>query len=111
MSTQQKALLVRLEGRRVHGLDELNLALGRGWRVALATPLGGTVAGTDEVPPGLATLVVLERPVDAAAEVLEALEEQAEPLLEESLRDEPLLDVGDGSSRALPPDPADDPDA
>lgn len=100
MRTQQKALIVMARPDRTDGLDELNLALQRGWRVAHVASMGGAGVGTAAALPDLcfAALVVLEWNGLVEAEVLE----QAEELPEEAL--DPLVDgdgAGDGSDAEL----------
>ncbi len=77
----QKALIVRTDASGTHGLDELNVKLGRGWRVASATPLGG--GGGAAAAFCLAALVVIERSDELALDVMEQVEEEPEELLEE----------------------------
>lgn len=83
---QQKALLVRMDADGPHGVDELNLRLSRGWRIAHISPLGG---GGDAAP-GLAALVVLERSEGGDLAIMEQAESEGEELIEE-------LSEGDGA--------------
>jgi hypothetical protein len=80
MRMQQKALIVMAHPDWTNGLDELNMALQRGWRVARLSPMGGAgviaYKGTPEAC--FAALVVLERAVDAEAGVMEQVEEYPE---------------------------------
>jgi hypothetical protein len=89
----QKALIVRTGPEGHDGLDELNIELERGWRVARVRPMGG--ACTDGEGPTHAALVVLERrdrdqPSPAAAvaaleEIGEGSEEGVEQVVEEAV--------------------------
>ncbi len=78
------------EPGKTHGLDELNLLLGRGWRVVTTTSMGGACAHSHGDAPGscFAALVILESAGDLTAELLEQVQ-QPEELAEET---------GDGSS-------------
>ncbi len=60
---EQRALIVRVGPEHTDGLDELNIELQRGWRVAHVAPMGGTgLDASGEAPsPLLAALVVIER--------------------------------------------------
>ena len=84
MSARQKAFVVRIRPDSTHGLDELNVQLGRGWRVVEVAPLGGAGVGSrDEAPElCLAALVVIEREDDSATEVIAQAEEEAEEIVE-----------------------------
>lgn len=77
---QQKALIVTTGTKKPKGLDELNIALERGWRVATMTPMGGSGASTEE--PRFAALVVIERHEDSTSGVLQAVEEETEEIAE-----------------------------
>ena len=82
----QHALLIRTDGDVTHGLDELNVRLGRGWRVVHTTPLGGASLGPAEPEAGalcLAVLVVIERAEENVAEVMQQVEEETEELMDE----------------------------
>ncbi|MFO8099662.1 MAG: hypothetical protein R6T83_08610 [Salinibacter sp.] len=70
----QKALIVRTGPDGHEGLEDLNIELERGWRVAQVAPMGGA-AGPAETPCH-AALVVLERRDEGEAPTLavEALE-------------------------------------
>jgi hypothetical protein len=74
----QRALLVTTRPDEIHGLDELNVALSRGWRVACATAMGGAGVGTQDGMPDLcfAALVIIERDEEEAAAELQAREEE-----------------------------------
>ena len=85
---QQKALIVTTGSKKPRGLDELNIALERGWRVAAVSPMGGAGAAKEDVR--LAALVIIERHEDPGAAVLHAVEEEGEELAE-----------GDGASREI----------
>lgn len=98
MKTEQKALIVTTDTARTRGLDELNIHLGRGWRVLHVSPMGGAAFGArqgDAATMCLAALVILERSTDAATGILEQVQEQAEEFLEE-------ISEGDGSRTGLP---------
>lgn len=79
MRAQQKALIVSMEGERARGLDELNIALGRGWRVIHAVPMGG--AGASRKEARFASLVVIERDDEMTAEAI-SYEEEEESIAE-----------------------------
>jgi hypothetical protein len=83
MNTHQKALLVITRPHETQGLDELNIALHRGWRVVHATAMGGAGTGVENDVPALcfAALVIIERGEDATAELLEQVEERHHDLL------------------------------
>lgn len=86
MATHQHALIVKTGPgpQYTHGLDELNVRLERGWRVVQMAPMGGASvgsAGTAELC--LATLVIIERAEEPAAEVMEKVEEKPEEVVEE----------------------------
>lgn len=85
---QQKALIVTTGSKKPKGLDELNIALERGWRVAVVSPMGGSGASKEE--PRFAALVVIERHEDVPSSVLHAVEEAEEENLD-----------GDGTSREV----------
>lgn len=92
MSTKQKAFVVRIRPDSTHGLDELNVQLGRGWCVAEVAPLGGAGVGSHEDTPELclAALVVIERHEDEAAEVMAQAEEETEEIVDELVEGEEL---------------------
>jgi len=89
----QKALIVRTGPEGHDGLNELNLELERGWRVARVTAMGG--AETPDNAPTHAALVILERrdrdqPSPAAAvaaleEIGAESEEAIEQVVEETV--------------------------
>ncbi len=81
MKTHQKAFFVATDGGKPQGLDELNIALGRGWRVAHTTPLGGAGAPTDALC--LAALVIVEREENDTSAALAGIEEEAEDFVDE----------------------------
>lgn len=85
MRAQQKAMIVMGHPGEMHGLDDLNLALQRGWRVVHVTPMGGAGAGTKDGGAGLcfAAFVVIERTPTAEVEVEEELLEQIDDLPDE----------------------------
>ena len=86
MSTNQKALIVRTGPEESDGLDELNIELERGWRVAEISPMGGAGGGD---APVLAAVVILEhrdRPEQepkVATEAIEQVEESPEEVVDE----------------------------
>jgi hypothetical protein len=96
MSIRQKAFIVRIRPESTHGLDELNVQLGRGWRVVEVSPMGGAGVGSHESASPeicLAALVVAERREDAdeaAAEAVAQAEEETEEVVEEIVRGEEL---------------------
>ncbi|PSQ80618.1 MAG: hypothetical protein BRD40_04215 [Bacteroidetes bacterium QS_1_65_9] len=93
MSTKQKAFVVRIRPDSTHGLDKLNVQLGRGWHVAKVAPLGGAGVGSRDNAPELclAALVVIERHEDTATEVIAQAEEETEEIVEgEELSEESL---------------------
>lgn len=59
---EQRALIVRVGPEHTKGLNELNVELQRGWRVAHVTPMGGTgLDDSGDAPtPFLAALVIIE---------------------------------------------------
>ena len=83
----QKALIVRTGPEGHDGLDELNIELERGWRVARVRPMGG--ANTEGEGPTHAALVVLkrrdrDRPSSAAAvAALEEIGAESEDVVEQ----------------------------
>lgn len=88
MPSDQKALVVMARPGSVHGLDELNIALGRGWRVAHVAPMGGAGVNTEpDAEIHFAALVILERSGDAEAAVLAAVEEEADDAVGEIVRE------------------------
>lgn len=95
---KQKAHLVTIApSGQVRGLDELNVAFGRGWTFVSATPLGGSTTAA-EGGSCMATLVVIEREDRSAEAFLEAVEEEADELLDD-------LVEGDGSNKDIDIDP------
>lgn len=99
MSTNQKALIVRTGTKDADGLDELNIELERGWRVAEVAPMGG--AGGGDVPV-LAALVILEhsdRPENEpqlATEAVEQVEESPDEVVDEVVDEIDDVVEGDG---------------
>lgn len=91
MSTQ-KALIVRIRPNSMHGLDELNVQLKRGWHVTKVTPLGGAGIGSREDTPELclAALVIIEREEERATEVIAQAEAETEEIVEEIVEGEEL---------------------
>lgn len=61
----QKTLVVTTTPTRSYGLDKLNKALEKGWRVTHVAPLGYSEPGTDALwPEGyVSTLLLMERRV------------------------------------------------
>lgn len=92
MPAKQKALIVRIRPDSTHGLDELNVQLGRGWRVVEVAPLGGAGVGAREGTPELclAALVVIEREDDEAADVLAEAHEEPEEIVEDLVEGDEL---------------------
>lgn len=89
---QQKVYLIRSGSTGVSGIDELNAALGRGWRVVAMSPLGGAASGAAaEHWHSVGCLVVVERSGSVTAALAETTEE--EELLE-----------GDGADAEIDPD-------
>jgi hypothetical protein len=96
--TKQKAHIVTLDNTgRVSGLNDLNLALGRGWSFVSATPLGGSIPSGGENG-CLAALVILQREDRTAEALLESVEEEADELLDD-------LVEGDGANQDVDIDP------
>ena len=99
----QKALIVRTGPEGHDGLEALNIALERGWRVAQVAPMGGA-AGPAETPCH-AALVILERADQRqptlAVEALERIERGEESVVEEVIEDPDEVVEGNG---AEPPD-------
>lgn len=85
MRNQQKALIVKTGPDSVHGLDELNLNLHRGWRVQHVAPMGAAGVGAQDGTPALqfAALVIIERDEERAAALIEEAEEDVEEIIEE----------------------------
>lgn len=63
MNTQTKAIMVTAQPGERQGLDELNRALNRGWRVTHMTGMGGAGFGVNGSLPELCftALVIIER--------------------------------------------------
>lgn len=100
----QKALIVRTGPDGHEGLEELNIELERGWRVAHVAPMGGAAGNSDA--PCHAALVVLEHSDEQegptlAVEALERIEQEAETVVERVVRK-----AGEGleGNGAEPPD-------
>ncbi len=84
MATQQRALIVRTGPKHTRGLDELNVKLGRGWRVVQMTPLGGAATGEADAPLlSLAALVIIEREAEERLGVKEQVEEEVEEIVDD----------------------------
>lgn len=81
MSDPQRALLVKIRPDETHGLDELNVALSRGWHVVQATAMGGAGVGTRDGLPDmcLAALVIIERDDEAALAMIREEEVAEKP--------------------------------
>lgn len=96
MSIRQKAFVVRIRPESTHGLDELNVQLGRGWRVVEMSPMGGAGVGSreDDAPElCLAALVIAERREDegkTTAQTMAQAEEETEEVVEEIVQGEEL---------------------
>lgn len=82
------------EPGKTQGLDELNRLLGRGWRVATVTSMGGAGKGDHKESMCFAALVVVENGGEAATELLEHFEQPEE--LPEETGDGSHLDIGEG---------------
>ena len=98
MNMQQHALLIRTNGNVTRGLDELNVRLGRGWRVVHTAPMGGASLEPADPEAGglcLAALVVIERAEETVADVMQQAEEETEELVEE---------IVEGNGSNLPPE-------
>lgn len=76
METHQRAIIVTTGSEKSRGLDELNIALGRGWRVVHISPMGGSGASRKE--PRFAALVVIQRKENSTADVLQQVEEETD---------------------------------
>jgi len=94
----QHALLIRVAGDTVHGLDTLNDHLSDGWRIVETTPLGGGHA-TETV-----ALVVIEERHRADAPSVPVAERETAPTEEEIVP--PGVDPveGDGATPGVDPD-------
>lgn len=68
------------EPGKTHGLDELNLMLGRGWRVVTVTSMGGAGVYADHNASSqfFAALVVLEFSGELTAEFMEQVQQPEE---------------------------------
>ena len=93
MRAQQKALIVSMEGEHARGLDELNIALGRGWRVIHATPMGG--AGAFRRDARFASLVVIEREEEVTTEAVRYEEEEEAVAEGDGATHDAVTDFGD----------------
>jgi hypothetical protein len=96
MKTHQKALVILTRPGDRHELDDLNIALRRGWRVAHVTAMGAAGIGTENGLPELcfAALVIIERDHDDAEALPALAEEIPEALLDDA-------EQGDGAGPAL----------
>jgi hypothetical protein len=96
----QKALIVRTGPEGPDGLDALNTALNKGWRVAQVAPMGGA-GGGQTTDFSHAALVILElgraaeEALLAAEEAIEEPDEVVEEVVEE-------LAEGDGAPPTAP---------
>lgn len=95
---QQKALIITTGSKKPKGLDELNIALERGWRVTSVSPMGGSGASKEE--PRFAALVVIERYSETPSAVLLAVEDESDEIAE-----------GDGARKEMPGDLGEEPPA
>lgn len=106
MRTTQKALIVKTGPDGHEGLEELNIELERGWRVAEVAPMGG--AGGATASPGHAALVILEgrdlnEPEPAvAAKKIQEVEEEADEVVEEVVEEVDEVVEGDGANPGEP---------
>ena len=98
MNDLQKAVIVRAGAESTEGLDELNILLNRGWKVAQVAPMGAAGVGAPDGPAAVhfAALVVLERPLRAEA-TLDAAEEEIEEVIDDLLEgsDPPTIELDD----------------
>jgi hypothetical protein len=89
LAMTQKALIVRTGPDGHDGLEALNIALERGWRVAKVAPMGGAAGPADT--PCHAALVILERADQhqptLAVEALERIERGGGSIREDVLND------------------------
>lgn len=93
METRQKALIVITRPGESHGLDELNIALKRGWRVTHATAMGGAGVGQNDLPElCFAALVIIEREDDLEENQMNQVEENYTELLNDLIED-PSVEV------------------
>lgn len=98
----QKALIVQTGPDGHEGLDELNIQLERGWRVARVSAMGG--AGTENGAVTHAALVILERterdrPSPAAAvAALEKLGAESEEVVEQVMEETDEIVEGNGAN-------------
>ena len=86
---------------KTRGLNELNIELERGWRVAHVTPMGGggMSEAEEDAGPHWAALVVIERSEDRTAGVmLEQAEEEMGGLLEELAEGDGGIEISEGRS-------------
>ena len=95
----QKARIVQTGPDGHDGLEALNIALDRGWRVAQVTPMGGA-AGPAETPCHAAIVILERRDEDEepslAVEVLERIERGGESVVEEVVEDSNEMVEGNG---------------
>lgn len=113
MSQAQKALVLRAGPETTEGLEELNIELERGWRVADVSPMGGAGGATSS--PIVAALVILEYddeqedPAEVAAkavgEAVEETVEDADDVVDEVVEDVDDVIEGDGADGGLPERP------
>lgn len=102
----QKALIIRTGPDGHEGLEELNVELERGWRVAQMAPMGGAAGAGDA--PCHAALVIIERSDEEegstlAVEALERTEREAGTVVEEVMKDIGEVMEGNGAG---PPNPS-----
>lgn len=98
MKHEQKALIIKDSPTTTHGLDELNVHLKRGWRVAHLAPMG---AAGNNTPDALsdrcfAAIVIIERTDQEAVDMLLQMEEEVEDLIEDMIETE--MAEGDGAT-------------
>jgi len=101
----QKALIVQTGPDGPDGLEDLNLELERGWRVARVSPMGGATGSTDG--PTHAALVILEHLEDdeepsLAVEALERIERSGESVIEDVVKNRGGTMEGNGADAPLP---------
>lgn len=104
MSLNQKALIVRAGPTSSSGLDDLNIELERGWRVAEVAPMGGAGGATSD--PVVAALVILEHRDEESPEpslATETVEQVDEEPVDEVMEDLDEVVEGDGAGTDTPP--------
>lgn len=98
MKQEQKALIIKDSLSTTHGLDELNVHLKRGWRVAHLAPMGATGNSTPDATSDrcFAAIVIIERTDQEAADIMIQMEEDVEELIEDMIESE--MAEGDGAT-------------